>query len=57
MNTSPITSWEGAEAYFTWADSPGMMTLILLVAVAITFGAIVAAAVHEKHAYEKHKMD
>ena len=22
MNTSPITSWEGAEAYFTFADSP-----------------------------------
>lgn len=54
MNTSPIDSWEGAEAVFTYADKPGMMMVFLLLAVAITFGTVVIAAVHEKHAYNKH---
>ncbi|APZ55049.1 hypothetical protein [Salipiger abyssi] len=54
MNTSPIESWEGAEAYFTFADKPAVMMLFLLIAVAITFGTIIVAAVHEKHAYNNH---
>ena len=40
MNTSPIESWEGAEAYFTFADKPAVMMLFLLLAVAITAGTI-----------------
>ena len=33
MNTWPgeKNSWEGVDAYFTWADSPGMLVLITLV--------------------------
>ncbi|GGG62135.1 hypothetical protein GCM10011415_05460 [Salipiger pallidus] len=54
MNTSPIDSWDGAEAVFTYADNPAMMGLFLLVALAITFGTIIIAAVHEKHAYNNH---
>ncbi|MBY6004538.1 hypothetical protein KUV62_11495 [Salipiger bermudensis] len=54
MNTSPIESWEGAEAYFTFADKPAIMMLFLLLAVAITAGTIIIAAVHEKHAYNNH---
>ncbi|WP_176473842.1 hypothetical protein [Actibacterium ureilyticum] len=54
MNTAPIDTWEGAEAYFTFAHSPGMISLILIASVVVTFGAIVLAAVHEKHAYNNH---
>ncbi|MCR8546414.1 hypothetical protein M4578_01135 [Salipiger sp. P9] len=54
MNTSPIESWDGAEAYFTFADKPAIMMLFLLIAVVITFGTIIIAAVHEKHAYNNH---
>ena len=54
MNTSPIESWEGAEAVFTFADKPAIMILFLLLAVAITAGTIIIAAVHEKHAYSSH---
>ena len=54
MNTSPIDTWEGAEAYFTYADSPGMISLILLLSVIVTFGTIVLAAIHEKHLYNNH---
>lgn len=43
------------EAYFTFADKPGVMALILIVAVAVTFGTIIAAAIHEKQAYDNHK--
>lgn len=54
MNTLPIESWEGAEAVFTFADKPAIMILFLLLAVAITAGTIIIAAVHEKHAYSSH---
>ncbi|MDF0596520.1 hypothetical protein [Psychromarinibacter halotolerans] len=55
MNTSPITSWDGAEAIFTWADSPMMMGIALIGALAVTVGAIVYAASHDKHAYASYK--
>ena len=34
MNTFPgeSASWEGVDAYFTWAGSPGMLVLFTLVA-------------------------
>ena len=49
MNTwpGPKNSWEGVDAYFTWADSPGMLVLITLVTAAICLGIIIAAARHE----------
>ncbi|MEM7398978.1 MAG: hypothetical protein AAGF48_03685 [Pseudomonadota bacterium] len=53
MNSSPITSWEGAGAYFTFADSPGMLYLILVLAVIMCFGTIVLAAKHETEAFKK----
>lgn len=53
MNTSPITSWEGAEAYFTFADKPGVLMLIFLVSVVVTIGVIVSAARHENESYKK----
>ena len=49
MNTwpGPENSWEGVDAYFTWAASSGMLVLISLVSAAICLGVIVAAARHE----------
>jgi hypothetical protein len=51
MNGSPITAWEGAEAYFTFADSPGILAIILILAVAATFGTILYGGKHEAEAY------
>ena len=53
MDSSPITSWEGAAAYFTFADMPGMLYLILALAVIACFGTIVMAAKHETEAFKK----
>ena len=55
MNSSPITSWEGAEAYFTFADNPNALFLIFLAAVAVTIGVIISAARHESDSYKKLK--
>ena len=43
----PENSWEGVDAYFGWADSPGMLVLITLIAACILIGVIVSAARHE----------
>jgi hypothetical protein len=51
MNASPITTWEGAEAYFTFADSPVAIGIILTVSVVVTVGAIVASVLHENKTY------
>lgn len=53
MITSPITSWEGAEAYFTFADKPGILYVILAAAVIVCFGTIVSAGIHETEAFKK----
>jgi hypothetical protein len=53
MDASPITSWEGAEAYFTFADKPGVLYVILAVAVILCFGTIVKAGIHEIEAFKK----
>lgn len=54
---SPIESWEGAEAYFTFADSPLMLGIILTVAVAVTVGVIVSAALHENKSYARLELE
>lgn len=52
MNASPITDWEGAEAYFTFADKPAVLMLILVAAMAFTAYAIVSAFTHESDSYQ-----
>ena len=49
MNTwpGPTNSWEGVDAYFTWADSPFMLVLITLVVCCGCLGIIISAAKHE----------
>lgn len=53
MDTSPITTWDGAAAYFTFADKPMVMYLILAAAVIVTFGTITMAGIHEVEAFKK----
>ena len=57
MNTwpGPENSWEGVDAYFTWANSPGMLVLITLVTAAICLGVIIAGAKHESETAENNK--
>ena len=53
MNSSPITSWEGAGAYCTFADNPGALYVILAAAVIVCCGTIVLAAKHEIETFQK----
>ena len=54
MNASPITSWEGAEAYFTFADKPAVIMLILVASIVFTVFAIVSAFIHESDSYQEY---
>lgn len=53
MNTSPITTWEGAEAYFTFADKPAILVLLVLGCAAICVGGIISMIRHESYSYKK----
>ena len=57
MNTwpGPANSWEGVDAYFTWASSSGMLVLFTLVTAAICLGVIIAAARHESEVADSNK--
>lgn len=55
MNASPITKWEGVEAYFTFADSPTAIGIILTLSVVVTVGAVIASVIHENHTYIDYK--
>ena len=57
MNTFPgeSASWEGVDAYFTWASSSGMLVLFTLVTACICLGVIIAAAKHESETAENNK--
>jgi hypothetical protein len=48
---SSITSWEGVEAMFTFADQPGVIGLILTLSIVVTMFAIVATVKHENESY------
>ncbi len=53
MNTSPITKWDGASAYFTFADNPTVMLGLLALSAVIVVGSIIFGAFHEKECYVK----
>tara|TARA_B100000686_G_C16693545_1_gene919146 strand:- start:999 stop:1172 length:174 start_codon:yes stop_codon:yes gene_type:complete len=57
MNTwpGPNNSWEGVDAYFTWANSPGMLIFLALVVGVICLGIIVSAAKHESETADSQK--
>ncbi len=52
MNSAPITSWEGAEAYFTFADKPALLEALTLVGVGVCIWTIASMAIHENKAYK-----
>lgn len=47
MNSAPITTWEGAKAYFTFADKPSLLMLIAAIAAAACIFTIVSMIRHE----------
>ena len=57
MNTwpGPDNSWEGVDAYFTWADSPGMLVFLTLVTAAICLATMISAARHEAETASKNQ--
>ena len=57
MNTwpGPENSWEGVDAYFTWAASSGMLVLFTLVTAAIRLAVIIAASRHESEVADSNK--
>ncbi|WP_158269305.1 hypothetical protein [Saccharospirillum sp. MSK14-1] len=48
---SPITTWEGAEAVFTFADKPAVVFGIFVLSVIVTVGVIISTYKHENHSY------
>ncbi len=55
MNSSPITSWEGVAAYFTFADSPVMVAVCCGLAVAGFLGFMATLIQHENKAFKDHE--
>jgi hypothetical protein len=53
MHSSPITSWEGAAAYFTFADKPFVVGFVFTLSVIVTLVVIGAMILHEKHSFER----
>jgi hypothetical protein len=50
---SPITTWEGAGAYFTFANQPAIIYALLAGAVIVTALSIVMGGLHEAESYKK----
>jgi hypothetical protein len=53
MNGSPITAWEGVEAYYTFADQPFLVFVGLVLTAIITVGVIIHSAKHETKAFKR----
>lgn len=51
MDVSPITSWDGAQAVFTFGPGSVGMWLFLFLALAIMVGVIARMIVHENHTF------
>lgn len=53
MNSSPIVTWEGAEATYTWADAPSLLGFCLALMALIVVGVVVQSLRHEKKSFER----
>lgn len=53
MNSSPITTWDGAEATYTWADAPSLLTFCLALMAIIVVGVVVQSLRHEKKSFKR----
>ena len=55
MDTSPITTWDGAAAYFTFADSKVAIAICLALAVGLSLTFFTRVMKHERESFDKHK--
>ncbi|WP_162913046.1 hypothetical protein [Rhodospirillaceae bacterium SYSU D60014] len=53
MNGSPLSAWDGVEAYFTFADSPVLVSLFLLLTLLVIGGVIAHSVKHENEAFKR----
>jgi hypothetical protein len=53
MSGSPVTSWDGAEAIYTFADKPALIALFLVLTAVVVVGAIIHSAKHETKAFKR----
>ncbi|ROO24783.1 hypothetical protein SAHL_15495, partial [Salinisphaera orenii YIM 95161] len=53
MTTSPITTWEGAQAVFTFGPGSLGVWLFLALAVAIVIGVAARMIQHENHTFRE----
>lgn len=53
MNTAPFESWDGAEAYYTWANSPTMLYLTCILTLAVVVWVIVQSIIHENKSFKR----
>jgi hypothetical protein len=53
MLTSPISKWDDAAAYYTFADNPTMIMGILALSAVVVLGSIIFGSFHEKECYTK----
>ena len=51
----PENSCEGVDAYFTWADKPGMLVFLTLVTACICLAIVISAARHEADTASKNQ--
>lgn len=51
--TSPITKWEDAAAYFTFADRPTIVLGLLALSAVVVIGSIIFGSFHERECYVK----
>ncbi len=53
MESAPITTWDGAEAYYTWAGSSNLLALCLALTAAIVVAVVVQSLVHERKSFKR----
>jgi len=53
MHAAPIDTWDGAEAFYTWASTPSILYLCLVLLAAIVVGVIAQSLRHEKKSFER----
>ena len=53
MTSVPFEKWEGASAYYTFADQPTILMGILVAAAVVTGVSVISGAKHELDCYRK----
>jgi chemotaxis protein CheY-P-specific phosphatase CheC len=51
--SSPITTWDGATVYLTFADKTGLLYRFLLLMAAVTVSTIANSMLHERRSSRK----